>query len=77
MNLPGWRSFALSSLTRSVLKGTPLACSEACSAEGSLRGGNEGDPFKGALLNRTCGSLEGDLIERVYIPKGPPNPDYS
>ena len=27
------------------------------------------------LLNPTSGSLERDLIERVYIPKGPPNPN--
>ena len=26
----------------------------------------------GTLLNPTCGSLKGDLIERDYIPKGPP-----
>ena len=30
-----------------------------------------GDPLKGTLLNPTYGSLKGDLIERVYIPKGP------
>ena len=39
------------------------------------------DPFRenpsstGTLLNPTSGSLERDLIERVYIPKGPPNPN--
>ena len=27
------------------------------------------------LLNPTSGSLKRDLIERVYIPKGPPNPN--
>ena len=32
-------------------------------------------PFKeGTLLHRTCGLLKKDLIERVYIPKGPLNP---
>ena len=29
----------------------------------------------GTLLNPTCDSIKGDLIERVYIPKGPPNPN--
>ena len=29
----------------------------------------------GTLLNPTYGSLKGDLIERVYIPKGPPHPN--
>ena len=37
---------------------------------GSIR-----DPLKGTLLNPTSGSLKRDLIERVYIPKGPPNPN--
>ena len=32
-------------------------------------------PLKGTLLNPTCSSLKGDLIERVYIPQGPPNPN--
>ena len=32
-------------------------------------------PLKGALLNPTYGSLKRDLIERVYVPKGPPNPN--
>ena len=32
-------------------------------------------PLKGTLLNPTYGSLKRDLIERVYIPKGPPNPN--
>ena len=27
------------------------------------------------LLNPTSGSLQRDLIERVYVPKGPPNPN--
>ena len=26
-------------------------------------------------LNPTCGSFKRDLTERVYIPKGTPNPD--
>ena len=26
-------------------------------------------------MNPTCGSLQRDLIERVYIPKGLPNPN--
>ena len=34
-----------------------------------------GDPFKGTLLNPTSGPLNRDLIERVYIPKGPPTPN--
>ena len=34
----------------------------------------EGDPLKGTLLNPTSGALKGDLVERVFIPKGPPNP---
>ena len=29
----------------------------------------------GTLLNPTCGSLQEDLVESVYIPKGPPNPN--
>ena len=33
-----------------------------------------GRPLKGTLLNLTYGSLKGDLIERVYIPKASPNP---
>ena len=35
-----------------------------------------GRPLKGdpSEPNPTCGSLKGDLIERVYIPKGPPTP---
>ena len=32
-------------------------------------GGDEGDPLKGTLLSPTSGSLKGDLIERVYIPR--------
>ena len=28
-------------------------------------------PEKGPLLNPTSGSLKRDLLERVYIPKGP------
>ena len=31
----------------------------------------------GTLLNPTCGSFKGDLIERVHIPKGAPNPKGS
>ena len=31
--------------------------------------------MKGTLLNPTYGSLERDRIERVYIPKDPPNPN--
>ena len=33
-----------------------------------------GTPSRAPLLNPTFGSLKRDLIERVYIPKGPPNP---
>ena len=29
----------------------------------------------GTLLHPTCDSLKGGLIERVYIPKGPLNPN--
>ena len=32
-------------------------------------------PLKGILLNPTFDSLKRDLIERVYVPKGPPNPN--
>ena len=32
-----------------------------------------GDPFKGTLLHSAYGSLQRDLIERVYILEGPPN----
>ena len=31
-----------------------------------------GDPLNGTLLNPTYGSLKRDLIESVYILKGPP-----
>ena len=31
-------------------------------------------PIEGTLLNPTSGSLKGDLIERAYIPKDPPQP---
>ena len=32
-------------------------------------------PEKGTLLSPTSGSPKRDLIERVFIPKGPPNPN--
>ena len=32
-------------------------------------------PLKGTLLNPSSGSLKRDLIESVYVPKGPLNPD--
>ena len=34
-----------------------------------------GDPLKGTILNPTYGSLKRDLLGRVPIPKGPPNPN--
>ena len=34
----------------------------------------EWDPQKGPLLNPLVALLNWDLIQRVYIPKGPPNP---
>ena len=38
---------------------------------GIFLGSTRETPLKGTLLNPTSGSLEGDLIERVYIPEGP------
>ena len=35
----------------------------------------ETHPLKGTLLSPTYGSLKRDLIQMVYIPKGPPNPN--
>ena len=34
----------------------------------------QGGPLKGTLLSLTYGSLPRNLIERVYVPQGPPNP---
>ena len=33
-------------------------------------------PLKGTLLNPTYGALKKELIESVYIPKGPPSPNF-
>ena len=41
----------------------------------SLLGSIRETPKGGALLNPTFGSLKRELIERVYIPKGLPNPN--
>ena len=44
-------------------------------AEGVLRGSIRETPLRGTLLKPTDGSLKRDLIERVYMPKSPPNPN--
>ena len=46
-----------------------------CPVHGVLGTVVEGGPLKGTLLNPTSGSLKRDLVERVYIPDGPPNPN--
>ena len=41
----------------------------------NILGSNRETPEKGPFLNPAYGSLERDLMERVHIPKGPPNPN--
>ena len=56
----------------SSISGLPIL---QCRAQApSSRRSTRETPEKGTLLNPTYGSLKRDLIERVYIPKGPPNP---
>ena len=33
-------------------------------------------PLNGTLLKVAYGSLKRDLLEGIYIPKGPPNPNF-
>ena len=54
-----------------VREGRLLLSSNLGSLGSCFLGRTEETPLKGTPLNPPCGSLKRDLIERVYMPKGP------